>query len=83
MTGATVTRVATGQVCITTLAFTPNNVQASLSTGAGITEANKGNVVLAGINSQVAAPFACTGVWLSVVVNGAVTDGWSVYLLFQ
>ena len=83
MAGATVTRAGVGRVCLTTLPFTPDNVQATLSAGAGFTETDKGQVVLAGINSQVTSPFTCTGVWMSVVINGALTDGWSVYLAFE
>jgi hypothetical protein len=84
---ATATRVAAGEVCIAGLPFTPNNVQATLSVGANVGIADKGQVVLAGIVGQVAAPFgSCTtagNVWLVVDVNGAQVDGWSLYLIFQ
>jgi hypothetical protein len=79
----TVTRVAAGEVCVSGLATTFANVQAS----AGTQFSGQPTDVVAGIVGQSGetSPFTCTGtgsVWVEMNSGGHATDTLNVYLLF-
>ena len=77
----TVTRVGTGEVCITGVTTAPVSVEATPASSFF----GQPTDVIVGIVAQTASPFTCTGtnaVWVELHNNGANADGLTVHLLF-